>query len=394
MSGPLAAIRIVEIAGRGAAPYGCMMLADMGVEVIRVDRLAAGALTATHDPLLRNRRSIALDLKKVEALDVLMRLVARSDALIEDFRPGVAERLGFGPQPCLAVNPRLVYARVTGWGQTGPLATTAGHDINYIALTGLLHQIGTVEGKPVPPLNVVGDFGGGGLLMAFGVLCAYVEAQRSGRGQVVDAAMIDGATSFLGMALGQQADGRWCDATGLNWLAGGAHFYDTYRTRDGAWVAVGSIEPQFHRLMIERLGLNPDEFQVGEFSASADRYLDLVYDVWPRLKPKIAAAIAARTRPDVTALFEGTDACVTPVLSIEEAQRHPHNVARGTFVKVDGQAQNAPAPRFSRTPADNPRPAATVGEHTNEILVALGYSEGEMASLAASGVTAAAAGSQ
>jgi len=365
-----------------------MMLADMGADIIRVDRLEAEPLRATHDPLLRSRRSIALDLKKREALDVLMRLVARSDALIEAFRPGVAERLGFGPEPCLAVNPRLVYARMTGWGQTGPLASTAGHDINYIALTGLLHQIGTVAGKPVPPLNVVGDFGGGGLLMAFGVLCAYVEAQRSGRGQVVDAAMIDGATSFLAMTLGLQADGCWRDATGVNWLAGGAHFYDTYRTRDGSWVAIGSIEPKFHRLMIERLGLDLAEFQAGEFSESTDHYLDLVDVVWPRLKPKIAAAIAARTRAEVTALFEGTDACVTPVLSIEEAQRHPHNVTRGSFVEVDGQAQNAPAPRFGRTPAGIPRRAAAVGEHTSEILEGLGYSEGEIAALAASGVTA------
>jgi alpha-methylacyl-CoA racemase len=277
---------------------------------------------------------------------------------------------------------------MTGWGQTGPLAPTAGHDINYIALTGVLHQIGTAEGKPVPPLNVVGDFGGGGLLMAFGVLCAYIEVQRSGRGQIVDAAMIDGATSFLAMALGQRADGWWRDATGVNWLAGRAHFYDTYPTRDGTWVAVGAIEPQFHRLLIERLGLEAGEFERGEFSGSPDRYGEQIEAVWPRLKPRIAAAIASRTRAEVEALFEGTDACVTPVLSIDEAQRHPHNVARGTFVSVDGQLQNAPAPRFSRTPAAVPRPAVSVGEHTGEILAAAGYSEAEIAEFAASGVAA------
>jgi alpha-methylacyl-CoA racemase len=392
VSGPLAGIKIVEIAGLGAAPYGCMMLADMGAEIIRVDRLPAGSQAARPiDPLLRSRRSIALDLKKTEALEVLMRLIARADVMIEAFRPGVAERLGFGPEPCLAANPRLVYARMTGWGQTGPLAPTAGHDINYIALTGLLHQIGTPEGRPVPPLNVVGDFGGGGLLMAFGVLCAYIEVQRSGKGQVIDAAMIDGATSFLAMAFGQQANGCWRDATGANWVAGAAHFYGTYRTRDGAWIAVGSIEPQFHRLLIERLGLDLAEFEPGLLVRSADRYPGLVDEIWPRLKPKLAAAIAARTRAEVMELFEGTDACVTPVLSLEEAQRHPHNMARATFVSVDGHPQNAPAPRFSRTSADMPRPPAIEGEHTAEILAEAGYSQSEIAALAASGVAAVAA---
>jgi alpha-methylacyl-CoA racemase len=261
------------------------------------------------------------------------------------------------------------------------MARAAGHEINYLAMSGLLHQIGTADGTPVLPLNVVGDFGGGGLLMAFGILCAYIESQRSGRGQVVDAAMVDGATSFLSMALGQLASGLWRDAPGVNWLSGRAHCYGTYRTRDGRWIAVGALEPQFHRIFVERLGLDYAEFQAGEFGMDGARYDELVEEIWPRLKPRVAAAIAARTQAEVLALFEGTDACVTPVLSIAEAQRHAQIVERGTYVSVDGQLQNAPAPRFSRTQPADPIPAPEVGEHTAEILAALGYSVAEVESL-------------
>ena len=373
---------MLEIGGIGAAPYGCMMLADMGAEIIRVERPAGGPLASPpNDPQLRSRRSIALDLKDPRAIEILLRLVAQSDVLVEAYRPGVAERLGFGPDVCLATNPRLVYARLTGYGQTGPMARAAGHEINYLAMSGLLHQIGTADGTPVLPLNVVGDFGGGGLLMAYGVLCAYIESQRSGRGQVVDAAMVDGATSFLSMALGQLAAGLWRDATGASWLSGRSHCYDTYRTRDGNWVAVGSLEPQFHRILIERLGLDYSEFQAGEFRMDGARYAELVAEIWPRLKPRIAAAIAERTQAEVLALFEGTDGCVTPVLSIAEAQRHPHHVGRGTFVNVGGHLQNAPAPRVGRTPPADPVPAPEVGEHTTAILATLGYSVAEIDSL-------------
>jgi len=382
--GPLAGVRVLEIGGIGAAPYGCMMLADMGADIIRVERPAGGPLASPpNDPQLRSRRSIALDLKDPRAVEILMKLVVRSDVLVEAHRPGVAERLGFGPDACLAANPRLVYARLTGYGQTGPMARAAGHEINYLAMSGLLHQIGTADGTPVLPLNVVGDFGGGGLLMAFGVLCAYIESQRSGRGQVVDAAMVDGATSFLSMALGQMAAGLWRDAPGVNWLSGRSHCYDTYRTSDGRWVAVGALEPQFHRVLLERLGLDYAEFQAGEFRMDGARYDELIEEIWPRLKPRVATAFAARTQAEVLALFEGTDACVTPVLSIAEAQQHPHHLGRGTYVSVGGQLQNAPTPRFSRSRPAAPVPAPEIGEHTAAVLAELGYSEEEIGVLVA-----------
>lgn len=376
-TGPLAGVRVVELAGIGPGPYACMMLADMGADVIRIDRPTPVALAPSNDPMLRSRRSLALDLKRRAAVEVLLKLVDRADVLIEGFRPGVAERLGFGPELCLRRNERLVYGRITGWGQTGPLAQAAGHDINYLALSGLLNQIGTREGKPIAPLNVVADYGGGGLLLAFGVVCALNERARSGRGQVVDTAMVDGAASFLATSLCLQSRGQWRDAPGSNFLTGAAHFYDTYRTRDGRWVAVGSIEPQFHALLIERLGLDPAEFAQGVGFESSP-YDELVDEVWPRLRAKLAQAIGARTRAELEALFEGSDACVTPVLDIGEAQRHPHNVARGVFVEIDGMVQNAPAPRFSRSAPDLPAPPRPAGADADDVLAELGYAAADI----------------
>lgn len=382
-AGPLAGVRIVELAGIGPGPYACMMLADMGAEVIRVERPAAAGARPV-DPTLRSRRSVALDLKRPGAAEVVLRLVDRADVLIEGFRPGVAERLGVGPEVCCRRNERLVYGRVTGWGQEGPLAHAAGHDINYLALSGLLHQIGPPGGKPVPPLNVVADFGGGGLLLAYGIVCALHERTRSGRGQVVDATMIDGAASFLAAFLGLQARGRWRDAPGESFLGGAAHFYDTYETRDGKWIAVGAIEPQFHALLLEKLGVDAAEFVRGVGFEGAP-YDELVEHVWPKLRARLARAIAAHTRDELQALFEGTDACVTPVLSIAEAMRHPHNVARRVFIEVDGTVQNAPAPRFSRTPPPPPRAPVAAGADCESVLGELGYAADEIERLKRSG---------
>jgi len=384
--GPLGGLRVVELAGIGPGPYACMMLADMGADVVHVQRPGQTAAAAV-DPMLRSRRCLALDLKSATGVEVVLRLVERADVLIEGFRPGVVERLGLGPEVCCARNPRLVYGRVTGWGQHGPLASRAGHDINYLALSGLLHQIGPPGGKPVPPLNVVADYGGGGLLLAFGILCALQERQRSGRGQVIDAAMIDGAASFLATSLALRAQGVWRDAPGENFLSGAAHFYDTYATRDGRWVAIGAIEPQFHALLLSRLGLDPAEFALGVGYAGAS-YEELVERIWPRLKARLAEAIASRTRDELQALFEGTDACVTPVLSLEEAMRHPHNVSRQVFIDVEGAPQNAPAPRFSRTPPAAPRAAQHGREASAAVLAEIGYGPADIDDLWGSGVVA------
>ncbi len=383
MKGPLAGLKVVEVAGIGPGPYAGMLLADLGAEVTRVGRAGMDDNGST-DPTLRNRRSITLDLKKPEAIEVLLRLVERSDVLLEGFRPGVAERLGIGPEVCAQRNPRLIYARITGWGQQGPLAQRAGHDINYIALSGLLHQIGGSDGKPVPPLNVVGDYGGGGLMAAFGILAALFERQRSGRGQVVDTAMVDSSVSFLAAMIGLRSQGYWQDATGANFLSGAAHFYDTYQTRDGKWVAVGAIEPQFHALLIDRLGLDPETFAPG-VGFSQCPYDELTGQVWPALKQKLASAIARHTRAELEQLFAGTDACVTPVLSIDEAAAHPHNVARSAFIEVDGVTQNAPVPRFSRTSAAPPRPPSVPGEHSAAILAELGYRDEDVSALRSRG---------
>jgi alpha-methylacyl-CoA racemase len=365
MSGPLAGIRILEIAGLGAAPYGCMMLADMGAVVVRIERPGGQPDTPEASPLLRNRRSMALDLKQPDALAIILEMVTKADAIVEAFRPGVAERLGVGPEVCLQRNPRLVYARMTGWGQSGPLAQTAGHDLNFIGLAGVLQQIGPTGGKPVVPLNVIGDFGGGGLLLAFGIACALLEARRTGKGQVLDAAMLDGAASFMAMFFGYRALGQFDDRTGAHLLGGGAHYYDVYETLDRKFLSVAPIEPQFYSAFLRKLGLSEARWLAGGYpnvdAAARAR-------VWPELKSELDTIFRTRTRDQWVALFEGCDVCVTPVLTVTEALVHPHNLARQTFIDVDGVPQNAPAPRFSRTVPDTPRPPPKSGADTRAVL--------------------------
>ena len=348
--GPLSGLRIIEMAGLGPAPFAGMLFSDLGADVIRIDRKASaggGGFDRVRQANFvdRGRRTLALDLKKPEAIETALELIANSDALIEGFRPGVMERLGLGPENCLARNPALVFGRVTGWGQSGPLAQTAGHDINYIALTGALHAIGGAE-APLPPLNLIGDFGGGAMLLAFGVVCALLEARVSGRGQVVDAAMTDGAALLMAMIYGFKATGRWRDERAANLLDGGAPFYGVYRCADGGFVAVGALEPQFHEAFIAGLGLDPAAF--------ANRWNP---EAWPQMRARIEAAFSARPRDEWAAAFAASDACVTPILTMEEAPAHPHNLARATFVPGDGGPQPAPAPRFSRTPAEIAAPA-------------------------------------
>jgi alpha-methylacyl-CoA racemase len=365
MSGPLAGVKIIEVAGLGGAPYGCMMLADMGAEVIRVDRLGGDKDTPDTSPLLRSRQSIALNLKKPAGRDVLLAMVASADVLIEAFRPGVAERLGIGPETCLMRNQRLVYGRLTGWGQTGPLAATAGHDLNYISLSGVLHQIGPTGGMPVVPLNVIGDFGGGGLLLAYGIACALFESRQSGRGQVVDAAMLDGALSFMAMFFGYKAAGQFNDRTGGHLLGGGAHYYNVYETQDGKSLAVAPIEPQFYVPFLEKLGLTDDQWHRAGYPAHDHATLD---QAWPALKNQLAVIFRSQSRDHWCDLFAGSDVCVTPVLTLQEATDHPHNRAREAVIEVGGIMQNAPAPRFSRTPPAVPRAPHAAGADTGAIL--------------------------
>ncbi|MGK5682520.1 CaiB/BaiF CoA transferase family protein [Actinoplanes sp. URMC 104] len=350
----LEGVRVVELAGLAPGPFGCMVLADLGADVVRVDR--PGGNGVPPGPLDRNRRTVTLDLKTPEGVADLLRLAARADVLVEGFRPGVADRLGFGPATCLRANPRLVYARMTGWGQDGPLAARAGHDIDYIALAGALDPLGRAGERPHAPLNLLGDFAGGGLLLAVGVLAALLERARSGRGQVVDAAMVDGSALLTSFLHGMLAAGAWPGARGENLLDGGAPFYDTYETADGRFMAVGALEPAFYRALLDGLGLD-----AGNLPQQDDR------SGWPALRAAFAARFASRTRDEWTAVFAGRDACVAPVLSPLEAPAHPHHRARGTFVDVDGLTQPAPAPRFGRTPAREPRPPTAVAS-VSEIL--------------------------
>jgi len=382
-AGPLNGIRIVEIAGIGPGPFAAMMLADMGAEVIRVDRAQSvrgpAPGDAHWDVMLRGRRNVAIDLKNERGVATLLHLIERSDALIEGFRPGVMERLGVGPDVCLARNPRLVYGRMTGWGQDGPLASTAGHDINYIALAGALAHFARRGEAPVPPLNMVGDFGGGGLMLAFGMVCALLESRTSGKGQIVDAAMVDGAAALMTMFWAFKNIGMFDeDAPGTNLLDTGAHFYDTYECRDGKFLAVGAIEPQFYALFLQLTGLDRDP----EMAVQMDR------TKWPALKVKVAARIKEKTRDEWAEIFLGTDACVAPVLTMSEATQYPHNRERGTFIEVDGVVQPAPVPRFSRSMPDTPMRPAHPGEHTREILLSLGLDSSEIDELIALGAVA------
>jgi alpha-methylacyl-CoA racemase len=377
MSGPLRGVRVVELAGIGPAPYACMLLADAGADVIRLVRgnPGGGGATGPHlDVLNRSRPSVGIDLKQPAAVALVLDLVEKADALVEGFRPGVAERLGVGPDRCFERNPKLVYGRMTGWGQDGPLASSAGHDIDYIALSGALWSVGRREENPVPPLNLVGDFGGGGMLMAFGITSALVEAGRSGKGQVVDAAMTDGSASLMTMIYAFRQFGMWNEERGSNILDSGAFFYEVYETADGKYFAVGAIEPHFYAELIRGLGLEGEDLP-----AQMDR------ERWPEMKRRFAEIFATKTRDEWTATFQGTDACAAPVLSPWEAHLHPHNVARETFVEVEGIVQPAPAPRFSRTPAQVSRPPSHPGADTEEALAAWGVGTEELAMLRKSG---------
>jgi alpha-methylacyl-CoA racemase len=385
--GPLSGLKIIEVAGIGPGPFAAMMLADMGADVVRVDRAdkAAGGDPANPpaDVLNRGRRSIAIDLKSPDGVAVLLDLVEQADALIEGFRPGVAERLGFGPDVCHERNPRLVFGRMTGWGQDGPYAPTAGHDINYIALAGVLEHLGRAGEKPTPPINLVGDFGGGGMLMAFGVVCALLEASRSGQGQVVDAAMVDGAAVLMTMMWAFKSMGIWSDERGTNMLDTGAPYYDTYECADGRYVSIGSIEPQFYAELVRLSGLADTVAEGEELPWQQDRA------AWPDLSKRFTELFLARTRDEWCEIMEGTDVCFAPVLTMDEAARHPHNVERGTFVEVAGIRQPAPAPRFDRTRAEIRRPPAHVGQHTDDVLVDwLGADEARLTALRDTGAVA------
>jgi len=379
MSGPLAGIKVIELAGIGPSPYACMLLADAGADVLRLERAPAGGAPIGDGPywdlLNRSRPSVGIDLKQPAAVSLVLDLVKQADALVEGFRPGVAERLGLGPEECWKHNSRLVYGRMTGWGQEGPLADTAGHDIDYIAISGALWAIGRAGEPPVPPLNLVGDFGGGGMLMAFGIVAALLESIRSGQGQIVDAAMIDGASSLMTMVHAFRASGMWEEARGANVLDTGAPYYEVYETADGAFFAVGAIEQRFYAQLLEVLGLDPASLPDRD-----DR------SQWPVLKDHFAEVFRTRTRAEWTTAFAGTDACGAPVLSPFEAHEHPHNVARGTFVDVADVVQPGPVPRFSRTPGAVSRPPAAPGADTDEGLGEWGIDPDRIGSLRAAGV--------
>ena len=383
MSGPLSGYRIIEIAGIGPGPFAAMLLADMGAEVIRVERAQSvrgpAPDGAHYDVMLRGRRNVALDLKHPDGVATLLDLVANADALIEGFRPGVMERLGVGPDVCLERNPKLVFGRMTGWGQEGPYAQAAGHDINYISLAGALAHFGRAGEAPVPPLNMVGDFGGGGMFLAYGVVCALLEAQRSGKGQVVDTAMVDGAAVLMSMFWAFRTIGMFDEnAPGTNLLDTGAHFYDVFECADGKYISLGSIEPQFYAELMRLTGLEGDE----EFARQMDK------SMWPHLKDRLKTLFLTKTRDEWCALMEHTDVCFAPVLTMGEAAQHPHNVARGTFIEVAGVTQPRPAPRFSRTEPEVVSAPAHAGQHSRAVLADWGIAADRIDALVASGAVA------
>jgi alpha-methylacyl-CoA racemase len=372
--GPLAGVKIIEFAGIGPGPMCAMLLADLGADIVRVDRIAPEPVKFRSNILNRNRPSISLDLKHPDGKEAALKLVEGADALIEGFRPGVMERLGLGPDDCLARNPKVVYGRMTGWGQEGPLAMAAGHDINYIALTGALHSIGPKDGPPSPPLNVIGDFGGGALYLALGVVSAVLNARQTGKGQVLDVAMVDGAASLITAAYGLRSIGVWKDQRGSNSLDGGAYYYGAYETKDGKYISIASIEPQFHAELVERLGLKKDELP-----AQLDR------DKWPAMRTKLEALFRTKTRDEWCQVLEGTDVCFGPVLTLGEAPAHPHNKARNAFIEIDGVVQPAPAPRFAGTPLEIRMGPPEPGANTAETLAAWGFSKQDVATLLESG---------
>jgi alpha-methylacyl-CoA racemase len=380
--GPLSGRKIVELAGIGPGPYCAMLLAELGADVVRVDRLGESNLgmpgkTTKFELMNRSRRSVAVDLKKREGVEAVLKLVDKADALIEGFRPGVTERLGLGPDVCLARNPRLVYGRMTGWGQHGPLSHAAGHDWNYIAITGALHPIGRKGEAPVPPLNLVGDFGGGALFLALGIVAGMLDADKSGQGQVVDAAITDGVASLMTLFYGMMGNGTWLDQRSSNILDTAAPFGEVYETKDGKWVTVLAIEQKFYAELIQRMGLDP---------ATLPHQYDR--EQWPAMKKRFAEVFKTKTRDEWCQIMEGTDACFGPVMTMTEAPTHRHNVARGTFVEIDGVVQPQAAPRFSRTPAEIQRPPARAGEHTDEVFAEWGCSKDEIAALRAAGAVA------
>jgi alpha-methylacyl-CoA racemase len=379
--GVLSGYRVIELAGIGPAPMCAMLLSDMGADVLRIDRTVDAGLgvpiKTKYSLLNRGRRSIALDLKRPEATEAVLRLVDQADALIEGFRPGVMERLGIGPDQCLARNPRLIYGRMTGWGQDGPLALAAGHDINYIALAGALYCFGRKGEAPVPPLNLIGDFGGGALYLALGIVGGLLEAQKSGKGQVVDAAMVDGAASLMTAIYGMRGAGLWSDQRGENLLDTGAHYYEVYETSDGKHVAIGSIEAKFYDELLRLSGLKGEELPRQNDRSS-----------WPAMKERLKALFRTKTRDEWCRIMEGSDICFAPVLSMDEAPQHPHNRQRGTFVEQDGVIQPAPAPRFSRTPSAIQSPPANAGEHTETALRDWGFSASDLEKLRACGAIA------
>ena len=373
--GPLNGYTVIELAGIGPAPMAGMMLADMGAELIRIERAGGSGSLMTKDVSARGKKSVALNLKDPHGVEALLRMIENADVLIDPYRPGVCEKLGIGPDICLARNPKLVFGRMTGWGQDGPLAQAAGHDINYIAITGALYAIGRKGDRPVPPLNLIGDMGGGGMLLMTGILAALLEARNSGQGQVIDAAMVDGTAQLMWMFHGFEATGGWDGSQrAANLLDGAAHFYDTYECADGECVAIGSIEPQFYALLLHHTGVDPDEF-----SAQMDKAQ------WPTMKAKLTEVFKSKTQAQWCEIMDGTDACFAPVLSFLDAPNHPANVSRNTYVEVDGFAQPAPAPRFSRTPSEVRHGAHKPGDDTNGVLADMGFGEQEITELRATG---------